>query len=256
MEKIVYLDNAATSWPKPPEVLVAMQRFMEEVGANPGRSGHRMSIEAARVVYTARESVARICNAPDPLGVVFGPNVTEALNLAFFGLLESGDHVVLSSMEHNSVMRPLRELERRGVELTQVRCSGEGVLDPADVEAALTDETKLIAVTHASNVVGTLLPVAQLGALARKYDLLLLVDAAQTMGACPLDVQNDAIDLLGFTGHKGLCGPTGTGGLVIGPRVDTATSRENVRRLAERMGLVVEVKDTGDGFALTLAKAE
>ncbi len=221
MEKVIYLDNAATSWPKPPEVAQAMQRFMEEIGANPGRSGHRLSVEAARVVYAAREAVAELCNAPDPLRVVFGPNATEALNLAFSGLIRPGDHVVTSSMEHNSVMRPLRALVERGADLTVVTCSPQGALDPADVEAALRPETKLIAVTHASNVIGALLPVAELGALARRYGILLLVDAAQTMGACPIDMQKDAIDLLAFTGHKSLCGPMGTGGLIIGERVDT-----------------------------------
>ncbi len=260
MEKTLYLDNAATSWPKPPEVLVAMQRFMEEVGANPGRSGHRLSIEAARVVYAARETIAEVCNAPDPLGVVFGANVTEALNLVLFGLLRPGDHVVTSGMEHNSMMRPLRELAHHGVTVAVVRCSPRGELDPADVEAALTPATRLIAVTHASNVVGTLLPVADLGALARKYGLLLLVDAAQTMGAFPIDVQADAIDLLGFTGHKALCGPTGTGGLVLGARVDTAALRPLKRggtgsqsEREEQPGFLPDIYESGTPNAVGLA---
>jgi len=220
VDRVLYLDNAATSWPKPPETAQAMLRFMEAVGANPGRSGHRLSVEAARVVYGAREAVAELCNAPDPLRVVFGANATEALNLAFAGLVRPGDHVVTSSMEHNSLMRPLRALAERGAALTVVRCSPAGELDPAAVEAALRPETRLIAVTHASNVVGTLLPVAELGALARRRGILLLVDAAQTLGAYPIDMRADAIDLLAFTGHKSLCGPMGTGGLVLGERVD------------------------------------
>jgi len=202
-----------------------MDDFMRHIGANPGRSAHRLSVEAGRVVYEAREAVAELFNAPDPLRVVFGPNVTEALNLALRGILRPGDHVVTSSMEHNSMMRPLRALEREGVEVTVVRCSPEGFLDPADVEAVIRPNTVMIALNHASNVVGTLLPVAEVGRIARRYGLLLLVDAAQTGGAYPIDVQADSIDLLGFTGHKSLYGPMGTGGLIIGERVDLARLR-------------------------------
>jgi cysteine desulfurase/selenocysteine lyase len=219
---MIYFDNAATSWPKPPGVAEAMAHFINDVGANPGRAGHRLAVEAGRIVYSAREAVAELFNVPDPLRVVFGHNVTEALNLALRGLLRPGDHVVTSSMEHNSMMRPLRALERQGVALTVVRCSPEGALDPAAVEVALRPDTVMIALNHASNVVGTLLPVADVAALARDYDLLLLVDAAQTGGAYPIDAQADGIDLLAFTGHKSLCGPMGTGGLVVGERVDVA----------------------------------
>jgi cysteine desulfurase family protein len=217
---MIYLDNAATSWPKPPCVAEAMVRFLNEVGANPGRSGHRLSVEAGRIVYAAREAVAELFNAPDPLRVAFGQNVTEALNLALRGLLRPGDHVITSSMEHNSMMRPLRALARQGVELTIVPCSPEGYLDPADVEAAICPNTRMIALNHASNVVGTVLPVAEAGRIARRHGVLLLVDAAQTAGAYPIDVQADRIDLLAFTGHKALYGPMGTGGLVVGVRVD------------------------------------
>jgi cysteine desulfurase family protein len=196
--------------------------FLGKVGANPGRSAHRLSIESARIVYSAREAVAELFNALDPLRVVFGLNVTEALNLALRGLLRPGDHVVTSSMEHNSVMRPLRALEKQGVELTVVRCSQEGFLDPADLEAALKPNTIMIALNHASNVVGTLLPVAEAGRIARQYGTLLLVDAAQSGGAYPIDMQADQIDLLAFTGHKALYGPMGTGGLIIGERVEVS----------------------------------
>ncbi|MBN1427002.1 MAG: aminotransferase class V-fold PLP-dependent enzyme [Anaerolineae bacterium] len=226
---MIYLDNAATSWPKPPEVAAAMTRFLAEVGANPGRSAHRLSIEAARVVYSAREAIADLFNAPDPLRVVFGYNVTEALNLALRGLLRPGDHVITSSIEHNSVMRPLRALERQGVALTVVPCSPEGLLDPLDVQAAIRANTALIVLNHASNVMGTLLPVAEVGQIARERGLLLLVDAAQTGGAYPIDVQANCIDLLAFTGHKALLGPTGTGGLVIGERV-VAEQIEPIKR--------------------------
>jgi cysteine desulfurase/selenocysteine lyase len=219
---MIYFDNAATSWPKPPCVVEAMLHFLNNVGANPGRSAHRLSIESARIVHGAREAIAELFNAPDPLRVVFGLNVTEALNLALYGLLRPGDHVITSSMEHNSVMRPLRALERTGVELTVVKCSGEGFLDPGDVEAAMRSNTSMIALNHASNVVGTLLPVASVGQIARRHGVLLLVDAAQTGGAFPINMQADGIDLLAFTGHKSLYGPMGTGGVIFGQRVDMA----------------------------------
>ncbi|MGD8596662.1 MAG: aminotransferase class V-fold PLP-dependent enzyme, partial [Anaerolineae bacterium] len=226
---MIYFDNAATSWPKPPGVSQAMVHFIEAVGANPGRAAHRQAVESGRIVYGAREAVCELFHAPDPLRLVFGKNVTEALNLALWGLLRSGDHVVTSSMEHNSMMRPLRALEREGVEVTVVECSDQGVLDPAGVEAAIRPDTKLVAVNHASNVTGTLLPVAEVGALCRQRDLLLLVDAAQTGGAYPVDVQADQIDLLAFTGHKSLGGPMGTGGLILGDRVDETQLRPLIR---------------------------
>jgi cysteine desulfurase family protein len=217
---MIYFDNAATSWPKPPGVAQAIVHFLEAVGANPGRAAHRQAIESGRIVYGAREAVCELFHAPDPLRLVFTKNVTEALNLALQGLLRTGDHVITSSMEHNSVMRPLRALERVGVQVTVVACSPQGLLDPADVEAAIRPETRLVVLNHASNVVGTLLPVADVGAICRQRDLLLLVDAAQTAGAYPLDVQTAQIDLLAFTGHKSMGGPTGTGGLIVGERVD------------------------------------
>jgi cysteine desulfurase/selenocysteine lyase len=221
----IYFDNAATSWPKPPGVVEAMVYFVNHIGANPGRAAHRLAVEAGRIIYAAREAVADLFGAPDPLRVVFGANVTEALNLALQGLLRPGDHVITSSMEHNAMMRPLRALEGGGVEVTVARCSPQGVLDPADVEKAIQPNTTLIALNHASNVTGTVLPVAEVGAMCRQRGLLLLVDAAQTGGAYPIDVQADGIDLLGFTGHKSLGGPMGTGGLVIGERVDETRFR-------------------------------
>jgi len=219
---VIYLDNAATSWPKPPEVGEAMLHYLNHVGANPGRAGHRLAVEAARTVYAAREAVAELFGAPDPLRVVFGSNVTEALNLALRGLLRPGDHVITSSIEHNSVMRPLHALERQGVCLTVVGCSPDGTLDPGLVEAAIRSETKMIVLNHASNVAGTILPVAEVGQIARRNGLLTLVDVAQTAGALTVDVQGGAIDLLAFTGHKSLYGPMGTGGLIIGARVDAS----------------------------------
>ena len=217
---MIYFDNAATSWPKPDAVLEAMSRFMTEVGASPGRSAHHLSVESGRIVYDTREALARLFNVADPLHIVFGPNCTEALNLALNGLLRPGHHVVTSSMEHNSVMRPLRALEQAGsVEVEVVACSSEGFLDPSDLEAALKPHTRMIVLNHGSNVVGTVLPIAEAGEIARRHDVLLLVDAAQTAGAYPLDMEAMHIDLLAFSGHKALFGPQGTGGLCIGERV-------------------------------------
>jgi cysteine desulfurase/selenocysteine lyase len=232
---MVYFDNAATSWPKPPGVAKAMTHFLNEVGANPGRAAHRRAVESGRILYDAREAVCELFHAPDPLRLVFGKNVTEALNLALRGLLRPGDHVVTSSMEHNSMMRPLRALERQpepgssGVQVTVVKCSPQGMLNPADVEAAIRPDTRLVALNHASNVVGTLLPVAEVGAICRERDLMFLVDVAQSGGAYPIDVQADQIDLLAFTGHKSLGGPMGTGGLIVGERVDETQLEPLVR---------------------------
>jgi cysteine desulfurase family protein len=215
---MIYLDNAATSWPKPKTVPAAMAGFLQEHGANPGRSGHALSIQAGRVVFEARERVARLFHHGDPLSVVFTKNATEALNLALQGLLGPGDHVVTSTMEHNSVLRPLRFLEKRGVEVTRVPCGADGSLDPADVARAISARTRLIVLGHASNVVGTLCPIQEIGRQAASRELLFCVDAAQTAGACPIDMAAMGIDLLAFTGHKSLYGPQGTGGLCLGAR--------------------------------------
>jgi cysteine desulfurase family protein len=217
---MIYLDNPATSWPKPPQVKEAMNRFMEEVGANPGRSGHSLSVEAARIVYETREALSVLFHVKDSSRIIFTPNATESVNLALKGLLKPQDHVVTSSMEHNAVMRPLRDLEKKGIELTVVPCFADGTLDPREVEKKIQPTTRMIVLNHASNVTGTLLPIREVGKTAREYNLLFLVDAAQTAGVYPIDVEKDGIDLLAFTGHKSLYGPQGTGGLVIGERIN------------------------------------
>ncbi len=211
----IYLDNAATSWPKPPAVSAAVSEYLTEAGGNPGRSGHRMSLAAGRLVEGAREALAGLFNVSDPSRLVFTHNATHALNVALYGLLRPGDHVVTTSVEHNSVMRPLRHLETLGVELTVVPCTPEGTLDPGAVDRAMRPTTRLLVTTHGSNVVGTVVPIATLAALARRRQVPYLVDASQTAGAIPIDVQESGVGLLAFTGHKGLLGPTGTGGLYI-----------------------------------------
>ncbi len=220
MNKPIYLDNAATSWPKPPGVAAAMHNFIDNIGANPGRSGHRLSIESARLVFAAREAIASLFNVADPTRVIFGLNITDGINLALHGLLHPGDHVITSSMEHNAVMRPLNDLKEKGVEVSKVPCESDGTMDASNIEALLQPNTRMIVLNHASNVCGTFLPIKEAGAIARQHNLLYLVDTAQTAGAVPVDMQENNIDLLAFTGHKSLYGPMGTGGLVIGGRVN------------------------------------
>lgn len=214
--KTIYLDNAATSYPKPPEMIEAMRDFQENIGANPGRSGHGRSIDAGRTLYETREALAKLFQTDDPLRVVLTKNSTEALNIALLGALRPGDHVVTTAMEHNSVMRPLRYLETQGLELSVVSCSPQGELDPADVQKSFRNKTRMVVMTHASNVTGTIQPVAEVGRMARERDgVLFCVDAAQTAGALPINVEAMNIDLLAVTGHKSLFGPQGTGALFI-----------------------------------------
>jgi cysteine desulfurase family protein len=219
-KKIIYFDNAATSYPKPEEVTQAMVHFSREIGASPGRSGHRLAIEAGRIVFEARERISQLFGVKDSSRVVFGLNATEGINQGLKGLLRPGDHVITSSMEHNSVMRPLRAMMKEGVQAAILSCSPEGFLDPSDVKKAIRPNTRMVVLNHASNVVGTLQPLAEIGEVCRRQGVLFFVDAAQSAGAAPLDMEREKIDLLAFTGHKALFGPQGTGGLVLGERVD------------------------------------
>jgi len=227
MTERIYFDNAATSHPKPECVYRAVDHFLREVGASPGRSGHRLAISASRVVLEARERLAELFGVDDSARVILTDNCTEALNLAIKGSVGPGDHVVTSSVEHNSVMRPLRRLEAdAGLELTVVGCTPEGRLDAADLAARLRPDTRLVVVTHASNVVGTIQPVGEIGRLTRPRGILFLVDAAQSAGAEAIDMPAMGIDMLAFSGHKGLLGPQGTGGLVLGEGVELAPLKE------------------------------
>jgi len=211
----IYFDNAATSWPKPEAMINAMAAFNAHVGSNPGRSGHRLSIEAGRIIFNARETIASLLGARDPLSVIFTRNATEGINTVVRGLLHPGDHVITSNMEHNSVMRPLRAMEPDGVELSVVSCSGTGDISPDDIASAIKKSTKMIIVTHASNVTGIIMPIAEIAEIARENGVVMCVDAAQTAGSLPIDVIRDNIDILVFTGHKSLYGPQGTGGFYI-----------------------------------------
>ncbi len=216
---MIYFDNAATSFPKPPEVIKSMADFMATNSASPGRSGHRFALEAGRAVFETRECLAELFNVSDSRRIVFTLNVTEALNMVFNGLLAQGDHVVTTSMEHNSVMRPLTRLVKsRGIELSVVSAAADGTVDPDDVAKAVTRRTRLIAIHHASNVTGSIAPIKAISRI--KEEAYLVVDAAQTAGSIPIDMEDLDIDLLAFTGHKSLFGPTGTGGLCLVPGID------------------------------------
>jgi cysteine desulfurase / selenocysteine lyase len=215
-----YLDNAATSYPKPPEVIAAMTSFLTTVGVGTGRGSHRLGLAANRTVYQARERIAELFHLPDSSRVIFTHSCTESLNLAVTGLLRPGDHLVTSSMEHNSLVRPLHRLATTGVAVTKVACDRDGFLDPRHVAAALRPETRLIALSHCSNVTGAIQPVAEIGALARSRGILFLLDGAQSAGYLPLDVTELSVDLLAAPGHKGLLGPQGTGFLYIAPGLE------------------------------------
>lgn len=212
---MIYLDNAATTFPKPEAVYRAVDDCLRNYCANPGRGGHKLSLKSGRVLLDTRDLLSELFNAGSMESIVLTHNATEALNLAIKGFLKKGSHVITSSMEHNSVIRPLKSLERMGVETTIVQCNENGEINVDDIEKEIRKETVLIAVTHASNVVGTILPISEIGALAKSYKLGFLVDASQTAGVFDIDVEKMNISMLAFTGHKSLMGPQGTGGLYI-----------------------------------------
>jgi cysteine desulfurase / selenocysteine lyase len=217
----IYFDNAATSCPKPEAVHARLGSFLREHGANPGRGSYRMVQEAEAVVSSARRRLAAFFNAPDPTRVIFALNATDALNMALFGSLKRGDHVITTVADHNSIVRPLNRMERDGlVTLSRVRPDGHGVVDPAVIAAAFTPRTRMVAMLHGSNVSGALQPIAEIGRIVRERRALFLVDAAQTAGLWPIDVTAMSIDLLALPGHKSLLGPAGTGALILGGGID------------------------------------
>lgn len=223
---MIYLDNAATSYPKPEVVYEAIMNQMREAGANPGRSGHKMAIEAGRQIFAARENVAKLFNIDNPMQVVFTGNATESLNLAIKGVLRPGDHVITTSMEHNSILRPIKTLEKLGIENTIIQCDFAGRVEVDAVRGSIKDNTRLIVMTHASNVTGTLMPLEEVGKVAKEHSILFLVDAAQTAGIHEIDVEKLNIDLLALPGHKGLMGPQGVGILYIREGVEVMHFKE------------------------------
>ena len=215
---MIYFDNAATTMRKPDCVVQAVTQALCSVG-NPGRGVHDAALDASRILFDARMKLARFFHAEKPKQVVFTANSTESLNIAIKGILNPGDHVITTALEHNSVLRPLYEMEEKGVELTILPSDTKGRLCYADFEAAIRENTKAIVCTHGSNLTGNLVDIRQVGAIARKHCVLFVVDASQTAGVFPIDVQDMNIDILCFTGHKGLLGPQGTGGMIVGDGV-------------------------------------
>ncbi len=223
---MIYLDNAATSFPKPEPVYQALDAFARTTLANPGRSGHRMALASERVLDDGRHALNGLFRGEGTDRWIFTLNCTDALNIAIKGTVGPGDHVVTSDLEHNSISRPLRALEKAGtITLTRVASTG-GYLDPEDIRAALRPGTKLVAITQAANVLGTVQPIEAIAPIVRESGALLLVDAAQSAGVWPIDLRSTPIDLLAFPGHKALYGPTGTGALYVGPRANPRPWRE------------------------------
>ncbi|TVY10704.1 aminotransferase class V-fold PLP-dependent enzyme [Paenibacillus cremeus] len=218
---VIYLDHAASSWPKPPKVMEAMVQSIEQFGANPGRGSHEMAVKASRVLFEGRKSLAKLFKIKNPNDIAFTLNTTMSLNMAIKGFVKPGEHVICTAVEHNSVRRPLEYLKRtRDIKVTYIETNPKGELTIDDVARAVTSETKLIVCTHSSNMLGSILPVAEIGQLCRDKGIKLLVDAAQTAGTLPIDVGLMGIHMLAFPGHKALLGPQGTGGLYIHPDID------------------------------------
>jgi cysteine desulfurase/selenocysteine lyase len=220
MEKIVYLDNGATSFPKPDEVYAFMDSFYRQFGVNPGRSGYDLCVEAGNVLEATRKLLTEFFNGTKPERLCFAYNATAALNMIIFGMLEPGDHAITTNIEHNSVLRPLYHLAQDGVEVDHVPFDSAGFVDPDEIKKLFKKNTKLVIVNHASNVIGTIQPIKEIGAYCREAGIPFAIDASQSAGKIPIDVEEQNIDIVAFTGHKSLMGPTGTGGLYVGEGVE------------------------------------
>ena len=222
-----YFDNAATSWPKPEVVYTTMDQFFRNFGVNPGRAGHELAVEAEKMNEETRRLLAGFFDFHgDPHRVVFTQNATDSLNIALFGLLESGDHVVTTRLEHNSVLRPLAHLKRdHGVAVTHVGRDEQGYVDPEDIRRAVTGKTRVIVVNHASNVLGSVQDIEAIGRISREAGTLLVVDTCQSAGVLPIRMDAWGIDVLAFTGHKSLFGPMGIGGMIVREDLDVKPLR-------------------------------
>lgn len=246
---MVYFDNAATSFPKPNVVYDSVMKVMKEYGANPGRSGHKLALRLGREIFQTRELLAELFNIKNPMNIIFTSNCTESLNLGIKGILQRGDHVITTSMEHNSVLRPLMVLEKEGVEVTIVEGDSAGRIDPSKIEKNIKNNTKMIATTHVSNLTGTIMPVKTIGRIAKENNIYYLVDAAQSAGVYDIDVDKMNIDILAFPGHKGLLGPQGTGGLYIREGLDIKEMKQggtgSVSHLLEQPGMSPDRYESG-----------
>ena len=222
---MIYLDNSATSFPKPESVYTFMDGFYRTHGVSPGRSGFDLALEAGQLVDDTRKLLTRLFNGTDPNRLCFAHNATDALNLVLYGMLDRGGHVVTTTLEHNSVLRPLHHLRSRGVSVDHVPCDAQGFVDPDALERRFRRETRLVIVNHASNVIGTIQPIGEIGARCRKAGIPFAIDASQSAGLLPIDIEALNVDIVVFTGHKSLLGPTGTGGLYVREGVDIALTR-------------------------------
>ena len=223
---MIYLDNSATSFPKPQEVYAFMDGFYRARGVNPGRSGFDLGREAGEMVDDTRKLLTRLFNGTDWNRLCFGYNATDALNLVIHGMLGGGDHVVTTNLEHNSVLRPIHHLSlSKGVEVDHVRCDRDGFVDPDDFKRRFRKNTRLVIVNHASNVIGTVQPIREIGARCKEAGIPFAVDASQTAGAIPVDIEEMNVDIVVFTGHKFLMGPTGIGGLYVREGIEIGLTR-------------------------------
>jgi cysteine desulfurase family protein len=240
MHKLIYLDNGATSYPKPEAVYTFMDSFFRDFGVNPGRSGYDMCMETGALVDDTRKMLADFFGAKDPNRLCFAYNSTDALNLIIFGLLNPGDHAISTTVEHNSVLRPLyHQSQLNGVEVDYVPFDAKGFVDPDDIKQKIKANTRLVIINHASNVIGTVQPVAAIGRICREHGVPFAVDASQSAGKVPIDIDKDHIDIVAFTGHKSLLGPTGIGGLYVREGIDIRHTRAGGTgvRSADRMHL-------------------
>jgi cysteine desulfurase family protein len=226
MEKLIYLDSGATTFPKPEEVYVAMDQFYRNYGVNPGRSGYDLCMVAGSIVEETRKLLTEFFSGTDPNRLIFASNATDALNLAIFGLLQEGDHAITSNLEHNSVLRPLFHLYKHsGVKIDYVPFDSHGFVDPEEFTRRFKKKTKLVVINHCSNVIGTVQPVQEIGHLCRERGIISLVDTAQSAGKIPINMARMNIDIIAFTGHKSLMGPMGIGGLYVREGVEIRHTR-------------------------------
>ena len=226
MRELIYLDNAATTWPKPEEVHRFMADFYRDYGVNPGRSGYDKALEAEQVIHRCRTALTRFFNGDDPNRLVFCYNATDALNLVIKGVLHNGGHAITTNLEHNSVLRPLWHLSLNGgVKVTHLPFDRRGFVDPDDVRKALRPDTKLIIINHGSNVIGTIQPIAEIGRICRERGIFFAIDASQTAGVVPIDMKAMNLDAVCFTGHKSLYGSTGIGGICVAEKADIVSTR-------------------------------
>jgi len=225
VSKLIYMDNGATSFPKPPEVYDFMDHFYRNFGVNPGRSGYDLCVETGELVENTRKMLTRFFNGADPNRLCFGYNSTDALNLIIFGMLKPGDHAVTTTLEHNSVLRPLYHLSQTGVEVDHVPFDKSGFVDPDDFPKRFKKNTKLVIINHASNVIGTVQPIKEIGRRCREHGVPFAIDVSQSAGKIPVDIEDAFVDIVAFTGHKSLLGPTGIGGLYVREGIEIRFTR-------------------------------